>query len=321
MSTTPKDRYRILYFGTPQFSSDILYGLSLDDRLEIIGVVTGKRKLRGRHSSVPTPVAITAEKLGIPVFECDQPKSIELKEFVDSFPADFGIIVAWRILPETIYSAPRFGTMNLHGSLLPKYRGAAPVQRAIWNGETKTGLTVFLLNQGVDTGNVLLQEKMAISDHETSGDLFEKMTPIGIELLKTAIIGFATNQLTPQLQPNEQTTPAPKIKPSERWIHWNESSIMIRNQIHALSPSPCAITLVDGVRVLFYRVSAIEVDTIRDDNDVGTISLTPHTLMIRTVDGWLRIHSLAIEGKRVMSDQEFLNGYRSWHSKRCYSLV
>jgi len=307
---------RIIYFGTPQFAADVLQGLHNDTRIKIELVVTGSAKARGRHSSVPTPVATTATSLSIPVFETDDPKSPELLEKIESIHPDLGVIVAWRILPESVYSSPRLGTVNLHGSLLPKYRGAAPIQRAIWNGELETGMTVFLLDKGIDTGNVLLSQIIPIDPLDTSGDLFNRFAPLGVVLLQKAITGLTEGILTLHQQSSESATPAPKIKPDERRIDWAYNSNNLRCQIHALSPEPGAVTNYGDIRVIILRVREIYNE---ENREPGTIVIDKKHLRVATGDGWLQIDEIAREGKKAMSGVEFSRGIQQWNGGKFVS--
>ena len=304
---------RIIYFGTPQFAADVLRSVHSNPDLRIELVVTGVAKTRGRHSTVPTPVAVTANELGLPILETDTPKDSELLQRIQSISPDLGVIVAWRILPEDVYAAPRMGTVNLHGSLLPKYRGAAPIQRAIWNGETETGLTVFLLDKGVDTGNVLLSRKIPIEPTDTAGDLLKRFVPIGVELLRTAVTGLAEGNLTPQPQSSESASPAPKIKPEERWIDWSLPATKIRQQIHALSPEPAAVTKYGDTRIILFR--AHEIDN-EDGGEPGRIIVEKNGLRIATGEGWLAIDNAAREGKKAMTGAEFARGIQQWNGAK-----
>lgn len=318
MISTTSSPIRILFFGTPKFASDILLGLHQFSFFRIVGVITGTSKIRGRHSLAPTDVCKTAKQLGLSVFECDSPKSEALLEFVQSVPSDIGVIVAWKILPEPIYRQPKYGTINLHASLLPQYRGAAPIQRAIWNGEKETGLTVFLLNAGIDTGQILLQKKLPLYDTDTTGDVLERFAPIGISLLKDAILGICNQTLTPIPQSDTLATLAPKIRPEERWIRWEQSAEEIKRQIHALSPEPCAITEVENQRILFYRATTSPIST---DHPYGTILVEKREVKFVTGKGTLIAQSLCLEGKKIMTGAEFYNGYQRFHLQRCRVFV
>ncbi|MCX7834734.1 MAG: methionyl-tRNA formyltransferase [bacterium] len=309
---------RVIYFGTPKFASSILLHLNNSPFIQIVGVVTGIPKTRGRNASVPTDVAKVAKRLGLDVFECDSPKSDVLYHYLQNASADVGVVVAWKILPERIFTAPKFGTINLHASLLPKYRGAAPIQRAIWNGEKESGLTVFLLNSGIDSGKILLQKKCPLYDTDTTGDVLERFIPIGAEMLEEAIVALYQNTINPIEQQDDLVTLAPKIKPEERRINWNQPAIQILRQIHALSPEPCAYTEVDQIRILFYRVSIAPKE---ENYPCGTILVEKGQIKFVTSDGTLVAESLCLEGKKKMTGKEFYNGYRHFHLKRCHIFV
>ncbi len=303
----------IVFFGTPQIAADVLTALASDNRFAIKLVVTGVAKPRGRHSLVPTIVADCAAKLGLPVFETDSPKDPALVDKINEVAPDFGIIVAWRILPEAVYAAPKRGTLNLHGSLLPKYRGAAPIQRSVWNGDQETGLTVFLLDRGVDTGKIVLSKTLPVSPKDTSGDLFQRFAPIGADLLIEALVGLAEERLVPMTQPLGEATPAPKIKQVERWIDWTQTAESIRRHIHALSPEPCATTKLGETRVLLYRVK--EIDRSESANP-GTILVDKRGCYVATGAGWLEIVEAAREGKRPLCGMEFARGIANWNGKQ-----
>ncbi|MDK9699617.1 MAG: methionyl-tRNA formyltransferase [bacterium] len=306
---------KLVYFGTPDFAAKILHGLLSNPlEAEVALVVTGKSKPRGRHSLVPTPVAQTAQEFALPVFECDSPKDPLLVQTIQEIQLDLGVIVAWRILPEAVFAAPKLGTINLHGSLLPLYRGAAPVQRAVWNGARETGLTVFRLDRNIDTGNILLSKSVEVSKSDTSGDIFEKFVPVGIDLLREAIHRFVMGIVETVPQPMIGATPAPKIKPEERWIDWTQPVEYVRRHIHALSPEPGAVTIVDKERVLLYRV-AVDLNA-TETAPPGTIRIEKKNWRVRCGDGWLQIIEAAREGRKVLTGSEFANGMVSWNGKR-----
>ncbi len=298
---------RIIFMGTPDFACPSL-SILLEHHYTIAGVVTAPDKPRGRGQHVTfTPVKEYALRHNLNVL---QPESLRDPLFIEtlrSLQPDLIVVVAFRILPPDVFQLPPLGTFNLHASLLPKYRGAAPINWAIINGETETGVTTFFLREKVDTGNIILQERVTIGENETAGELHDKLSVIGAQLvLKTVqLIERGTVQTIPQN--DTLATPAPKIFKQQCRINWNAPAQTIHNFIRGLSPHPAAWTTHNNKLLNIYRTHyhpSVQASP-------GTIyRCTPKELLVGTKDGLIQILEIQQEGKRRLLIDEFLRGYR-----------
>jgi len=298
---------RIVFFGTPEFALPSLQKL-MNSKHEVVGCVTAPDKPRGRGRTViETPVAKQAIASGLPVLKPENLKDNQFLANLESWQADIYTVVAFRILPEAVFEMPRFGAINLHGSLLPKYRGAAPIQWAIWNGDKQTGVTTFLIQKQVDTGNILKQAKVEILDEDDAGSLSDKLANVGAELLLETIDGLEAGTLAYVSQNSDLATKAPKITKEHCLIDWEKSAVNIHNQIRALSPIPGAFSLFEGVPLKFYRSEVIkEFDRLKP----GEMSIADNEIVIGTrIDG-LKILELQVQGKKRMDTLSFLRGFR-----------
>jgi len=297
---------RIIFFGTPDFAIPTLEKI-LKSSHSIEAVVTAPDKQRGRGRKITyTPVKEFAVKNNIPVF---QPEKLKDKNFSDELKniyADIYIVVAFRILPENIFTIPPFGSFNLHGSLLPKYRGAAPIQWALINGETKTGVTTFFLKEKVDTGNIILQKEINILDADNFGSLHDKMSVLGADaVLETLDLIENGKHLELKEQDNSLASPAPKITKEITKISWNKPALEIHNLVRGLSPYPGASFLYNKKN---YKVFKTEIMTITNLQP-GEIYQTKEEIIIGAEKGAVRILELQPEGRRRMKTEEFLHGY------------
>lgn len=296
---------RIVFFGTPDFaipSLDIL----VRSNHEVVAVVTAPDKPRGRGRNVSVTAikqfsinnnikVLTPEKLSDEAFEN------ELK----SLRADLFVIVAFRILPEKIFSIPAKGSFNLHGSLLPKYRGAAPIQWALINGETETGLTTFFLEKKVDTGNIILQKKINIEYSDNLEILHDKMSTAGAELVLETVDLIENGDVKLTAQDEALASPAPKIKRETCKIDWNQKSEKIYNLIRGLSPYPCAFFEFNNKN---YKVYSASITNLKNLNP-SEIRQTKEEIFIGTEDKAIQILELQPEGRKRMTAEEFLRGY------------
>jgi len=301
---------RIIFMGTPDFAVASLQAL-LDAGEEVVAVVTTPDKPAGRGQKVhESAVKQFAQSKNIPVLQPVKLKDPEFLAALKSYAADLQIVVAFRMLPESVWDMPAQGTVNVHASLLPQYRGAAPINHAIIQGETVTGVTTFLLQHEIDTGNVLFTEEVAILDSDNAGTLHDKLMHAGARtLLKTVdAIKKGTHVATPQ---DELTVDAlqhaPKIFKEDCKINWAAPTDKVYNFIRGLSPYPAAYTSLDGKVLKIYSTEkseklAIEAGAYQTDGK--------SYLSFATADGSLRILSLQIEGKKRMLVDEFLRGYR-----------
>ncbi len=294
---------KIVYFGTPDFAIPPLKRL-LDENYEVAAVVTAPDKERGRGRKVSfTPVKEFALERGLPVL---QPESLKDENFIEQLKklnADIFVIVAFRILPEAVYTIPKYA-FNLHGSLLPKYRGAAPIQWALINGETETGVTTFLLEKKVDTGNIILQKKIAISPEDDFGSLHDKLSELGAEAVLETVKILESGNFEPLPQNDDLASKAPKITKEIAQIDWNESAERIVNLVRGLSPFPAAFFERNGKIYKVYKAKVAN-----ENLAPGEVKQTKKELFIGAKKGAVQILELRPEGRKRMTAEEFLRGY------------
>jgi methionyl-tRNA formyltransferase len=307
---------RIVFMGTAEFAVATL-GSLLMNGFNVVGVVTGPDKPSGRGRKISkSPVKEFAEFSYLPIM---QPENLKDPVFIDSLKklnADVFIVVAFRMLPEAVWRIPAIGTINLHASLLPHYRGAAPINRAIINGESMTGVTTFFIDDKIDTGNILLREGIQIFPFENAGDLHDRLMKHGARLVIRTLAGIADNSIIPRLQtdflkPGEMTKEAPKIFPEDCTINWNRDAVSIHNLIRGLAPSPGARSfLLTGGKKLSFKIFESQPESIEHNFKPGLIiSDGKHFMKIAVGKGFLNIVSLQVEGKNRMSTIEFLRGF------------
>ena len=308
---------RIVFMGTPEFAVASL-DVILHADYNVVAVITAPDKPAGRGMQLTeSAVKKFAAAKGLTVLQPEKLKDPAFQAQLRALNADLQIVVAFRMLPESVWNMPRMGTVNLHGSLLPQYRGAAPINWAVINGEHETGVTTFQLQQDIDTGSILLQDRFPITDTDTAGDVHDRMKVIGARLLVKTIDGLAAGTLTgtPQQNPPELKH-APKIFTETCRIDWNKPTAEIYNLIRGLSPFPAAFTELDGKLLKIFR-SEKEKFRAADAGEV-TLAYRPGEfytdgksfLRFAAADGWLRVTELQLEGKKKMEIGEFLRGYR-----------
>jgi len=310
---------RIIFMGTPDFAVATLQRLVEND-FEVVAVITAPDKPVGRGQKMSeSPVKKFALEKGIPVMQPEKLKNPSFLEELNSFKADLQVVVAFRMLPEVVWNMPKFGTINLHGSLLPQYRGAAPINWAIINGEQKTGVTTFFIEKEIDTGNIILTEEIAITENENAGSLHDRMMWIGADLMVKTLksIEKADYIATPQ-NFDQSLKPAPKIFKETCKIDWTTPSAKIHNFVRGLSPYPAAWTMLAEKQLKIYESSLINAEheeeilknKVFHENDLMLFSDHKNFLYARTGDGFLAILQLQLEGKKRMSTEEFLRGFR-----------
>ena len=234
---------RIVFFGNTEFSNPTLN--KCNSSYDVISVVTNHSKQMGRgRKFLETPVKSLADELKLNVMEIDNLNDESFINQLKSLSPDLFVVVAYKVLPQTILEIPKLGSINIHSSLLPKYRGAAPIQHSIMNGDEVTGVSTFLIEQKVDTGNILLQKECKIEEDDNYGTLSSKLSTIGAELLIESISKYYDGSIAPVLQDNELATLAPKIKKEDYIINWNKDASVVNNKIRAFSPYPGAYTLI-----------------------------------------------------------------------------
>ena len=291
--------------GTPEFSMPSLEKL-IKSSHEVISVVCQPDKPKGRSKTpVAPPIKVVAEKYSIPVL---QPHKIKTEDFfneVKSINPDLIAVVAYgKILPKNILDFPKFGCINVHASILPKYRGAAPINWAIVRGEVKTGVTTMLMDEGMDTGDVLLIEEVEIEDNETSIELTKKLSFLGADLLLKTINLIEENKVTPIRQNDDEATYAPLMKKEDGKVDWNKSAEDINKLIRGMQPWPNAYTTLDGKSLKIFRAKVVE----GSGKPGEIVSADKTNLKVATGNNLLDIQELQIEGSKRMSIEDFLRG-------------
>lgn len=302
---------RIVFLGTPDFAVASLDAI-LQAGFEVVGVVTAPDRPAGRGMRLtPSAVKDFALRHGLRVLQPERLKAAEFLDELRSLRADLQVVVAFRMLPEAVWAMPPMGTVNLHGSLLPRYRGAAPIQHAILNGEHGTGVTTFRLKHEVDTGDILLQEPLPIGPDETAGELHDRMMAVGADLLVRTLQGLAQGSLQPLPQADvlpEDIPRAPKIRNEDCRIEWDRPVHAVHNHVRGLSPVPGAQTTWQGRLIKLFRSRPVPGPV---DQPPGTLqAIGGETLRIACADGWLHVLELQMEGRRRMPAAEFLKGFR-----------
>jgi methionyl-tRNA formyltransferase len=292
--------------GTPEFSLPSLKIL-LKSRHKILAVVTQPDKERGRGKKVSfTPVKKFAVENSITVYQPEKLKNNEeFVEQVKSLNPDLFVVVAFRILPKEIFEIPKFGSFNLHGSYLPKYRGAAPIQWALINGETETGLTTFKLAEKVDTGNIYLQEIIKIYPEDDFGTLHDRMSELGAKMVLETVNLIESGNYELKQQDDSLASPAPKITKEICQIDWNKSALEIHNLVRGLSPYPAAFFIFNEKVIKIYKTEIVE----RTDLKLFQIEQSKKELIIGCGKAALRILELQQEGRKRMTAEEFVRGF------------
>ncbi len=301
---------KIVFFGTPDFAVGILDTLVQND-YNVVGVVTAVDKPAGRGKKLrASAVKEYALAQDIPIL---QPPNLKKESFLEELAllkADLQIIVAFRMLPKLVWDMPKMGTFNLHASLLPAYRGAAPIHWAIINGETETGVTTFFIDDKIDTGEILLQAKVNIAGDDTVGVLHDKLMELGSELVLQTVDLIASGSYKTQKQPNIAPKLAPKLYRDNTKIDWNAPLISIYNKIRGLNPFPVAwSSFVSDEKEYKMKIYKSHIEYIAHSDTIGTIITTKKTLKVVTKDGYLFIDELQLSGKKRMDANSLLNGF------------
>lgn len=297
----------IVFMGTPEFAVSSLKILG-DNGYNIKAVVTVPDKPKGRGLNVQESdikkFAVQKE------YKILQPSNLKDGSFINQLRelnADLFVVVAFRILPEEVYTMPRLGTFNLHASLLPKYRGAAPINWAIINGDKTTGVTTFFLDKSVDTGKIIEQKKIQISNDDTAGTLHDKLKDLGAETVLSTVKKIESGNVELIPQDNSKANKAPKIFKDDCRINWKELARDINNKVRGLSPYPAAWTLLNYKNVKIFKSKLTEIPCTEKP---GYIEISDNKILVNTSDKKLEILELQLEGKKRMSSGEFLRGYK-----------
>ena len=303
---------RILFFGTPEFAKNVLSAIAESEyKNDIIGVVTREDKPKDRgHKLMPTPVKVLAQELGYPVF---QPSTLKEEVFGETFRSlapDLCIVVAYgKILPHYVLFEPKYESINVHGSILPKYRGAAPFQRAIMAGEKEIGITIMKMDDGLDTGDMLAKVSVPLLPSSTCGDIENELAAKGAALLLDVIRAIGTDKYPPEKQDDGLSTYAKKIEAKDRIIDFSESADVCSRRIRALSPAPLAHTDIDGLPVKITRAVTAEGES---KGEPGTVALLigkgDGRMEINCGEGRLAVLRLIPQGKNEMSAGDFIRG-------------
>ncbi|RNC84777.1 MAG: methionyl-tRNA formyltransferase [Balneola sp.] len=294
----------IIFMGSPDFAIPSLEKIS-NSEFNLKAVVSNVDKRRGRGSSVaPTPVKEKAEQLGVPVIEVDDLNDPAFAEQLASLQADIFVVVAFRILPKNILEIPKIGSINLHASLLPKYRGAAPIHWAVINGEEETGCTIFFLDEKVDTGKIILQKKTLIDDNETTGEVYSRLMDMGSDALLEAMYLIESGSHTEVTQDDALATPAPKLFRETCHIDFEKPAREVHNKIRGLSPFPTAWANLDGEKFNLYRSRLGPIANI----DPGELLVRGDKLLVGCGDGTVELLEIQLPGKKRMETKNFLAG-------------
>jgi len=303
---------RIVFMGTPEFAVPSLTKL-VDAGYTPVAVATGPDRPRGRGQEVtPTPVKAAAQEAGIdPILQPEDVTDDAFARDVAAQAPDVIAVVAFKILPPKVFTTAEEGAFNLHGSLLPKYRGAAPINHAIMQGETETGVTTFFLEPSVDTGDIILQRRMPIGPNETAGEVHDRMKELGGEAVVETIRQIEHGTVAPQPQDDSKATPAPKIHDEDCETPWPASGNDVHNHVRGLSPYPGAWTLHDDTRLKLYRTRRAA-----GDGAPGEVLQADDRLVVACGSGAVEITELQQPGRRRLDAVDFLNGYSLHEGER-----
>ena len=302
---------RIIFAGTPDFAARHLDAL-LSSGHQVVGVFTQPDRPAGRGKKLmPSPVKVLAEEHSLPIFQPASLRPQENQQLVADLNADVMVVVAYGlILPKSVLDMPRLGCINVHGSLLPRWRGAAPIQRSLWAGDADTGVTIMQMDVGLDTGDMLYKLSCPITDEDTSATLYDKLAELGPKGLIDTLQQLADNRVQPEVQDEALVTYAEKLSKEEARLDWSLPAAQLERCIRAFNPWPMSWLEIDGQPVKVWQASVI----------AGPVNAAPGTIIeankqgiqVATVEGILNLESLQPAGKKAMSAQDLLNSRREW---------
>lgn len=295
--------------GTPDFAVPSLDVL-VKNGYEVVGVVTVADKMggRGMKQVLESPVKKYAVEQGIPVLQPEKLRNPEFLAQLRALEANLFIVVAFRMLPEIVWNMPELGTFNLHGSLLPRYRGAAPINWAVINGDTETGVTTFFLQHEIDTGNIIFQDKLPIGENETAGDIHDRMMQLGAGTVLKTVQAIEADTVPQQAQDDSQASHAPKIFHETCQIDFDQNTAQVHNFVRGLSPFPAAWTTLDELEL---KVLRTEKEIVEHEHPTGHLFSDGRSyLKYSTRDGYVKVLELQLQGRKRMGVKDFLNGYK-----------
>ncbi|NCH53683.1 methionyl-tRNA formyltransferase [Cronobacter muytjensii] len=302
---------RIIFAGTPDFAARHLEAL-LSSSHEIVGVFTQPDRPAGRGKKLMAgPVKVLAEENGLPVFQPKSLRPVENQELVAALNADVMVVVAYGlILPEAVLAMPRLGCINVHGSLLPRWRGAAPIQRSLWGGDTQTGVTIMQMDKGLDTGDMLRKLTCPITAEDTSASLYDKLAQLGPQGLLATLSDLASGAVVPEKQDDAKATYAEKLSKEEARLDWMLSAVQLERCIRAFNPWPVSYFMIDDQPVKVWKASVLDQQSKAAPGTV--LEAGKQGIQIATADGILNLEDLQPAGKKPMSAQDLLNSRREW---------
>lgn len=306
-----KSSLRILFMGTPEFAVSVLDKI-INTNYNVVGVVTAPDRPAGRGRKLrSSAVSDFAEKNNLNLLKPENLKDDEFLSKIRALNIDVIVVVAFRMLPKVLWSIPKKGTFNLHASLLPQYRGAAPINWAIVNGETESGVTTFLIDEKIDTGNILLKKSIDINPDDTAGDLHDKLMHIGADLVVETLEGLENNTILPKPQIiDKELKSAPKLFKENTKIDWTQSLEKVYNLIRGLSPYPTAWTILsteDESKTL--KIYSAKIIYERHFEKTGRLISKDGKLLVAHSEGYISLKEIQLEGKRKMKAKDFLNGF------------
>lgn len=308
------NKLKVVFFGTPDFARASLEAIHTSAH-EVVGVVTVADKASGRGQKVhQSPVKTYAVEHDLPLFQPEKLRNEEFLSQIRNLNADIFVVVAFRMMPKVLFSMPRLGTFNLHASLLPDYRGAAPINYAVINGETKSGVTTFFINEKIDEGNILLQAETEISPEDNAGTLHDRLMEIGAKLVVETLDGLAEGKLT-EIPQNQKENPktAYKIFKEDTKIDWEKEVEVIHNFIRGMSPYPAAFTILEvGGEQKILKIFKGKFQKIEHSKENGEIEISKNEFKIYAKNGVYFPEELQLEGKKRMNLKDFLNGFHSF---------
>lgn len=303
---------RIVFMGTPEFSVSTLKEI-IDNGFNVVGVITAPDKPSGRGRKLQqSAVKEFAVENNLKVLQPPNLKSEEFLEELKALNANLQVVVAFRMLPKAVWQMPELGTFNLHASLLPQYRGAAPINWAIINGETKTGVSTFFIDEKIDTGEMILQKEVEIDDEDNLGDLYDKLMNTGASLVvDTLQIIKEEKVVTTKQKNNNELKDAPKLTKENTQIDWSKPALEIKNLIRGLNPYPAAWTLIqNGEEELKVKVFEVEIENVAHSYPNGKLIEENKSLKVSVNNGYIILKEIQLPGKRKMETKQLLNGYK-----------